>query len=172
MCQAAYQLALLLVLSIRGAEWFNVPFKSLTHNTIVFNSFIFCQVFNEYTARSIGDGMNPFAGIFKNSTFLYVSITSVIFQALLVEFGGSFVGTAPLPIITWLITIGLGAIGLIIGVFMRLIPVKEDPNSFFDSYAAMRSERDDYSIAINDNDSLKPKNAKYQVSKILPAGSN
>ena len=169
MCQAAYQLALLLVLSIKGAEWFDVPFKSLTHNTIVFNSFIFCQVFNEYTARSLGDVMNPFDGVWKNSTFLYVSITSVIFQALLVEFGSTFVGTAPLPIYTWLITVGLGAGGLVIGVLMRLIPIKEDPNTFFDSYSSfeMNSDSNDYSIAVNDVESDKPKTVNVKSNKVV-----
>jgi hypothetical protein len=33
----------------------------------------------------------------------------------------------------WLVTIGLGAIGLPVGVLMRFIPVSEDPESFFDS---------------------------------------
>ena len=169
MCQAVYQLALLLVLSIKGAELFNVPFKSLTHNTIVFNSFIFCQVFNEYTARNLGDVMNPFDKIWRNHTFLYVSITSVIFQVLLVEFGSTFVGTAPLPINTWLITVGLGAIGLVVGVFMRLIPVKEDPNTFFDSSSYdMNSDSNDYSIAVNDSEAVKPKTINVKSNKVSP----
>jgi len=55
-------------------------------------------------------------------------------QIFLIELGGEFVKTSPLTIEQWLITIALGAIGLPIGVLlMRFIPVKEDPNSFFDN---------------------------------------
>jgi hypothetical protein len=31
-----------------------------TLNTIIFNTFIYCQVFNEYTARNLFDALNPF----------------------------------------------------------------------------------------------------------------
>ena len=67
---------------------------------------------------------------------------------------GNFVETAPLTINQWLITIGLGAISLPIGVLMRFIPVKEDPDTFFDSTlikASDRDEKDHYSvISVND----------------------
>mmetsp|Transcript_4081 Transcript_4081/g.6104 ORF Transcript_4081/g.6104 Transcript_4081/m.6104 type:complete len:1097 (-) Transcript_4081:178-3468(-) len=106
--------------------------KDYTHGTIIFNTFIFCQVFNEYTARKLGDDMNMFSGIAGNYIFLFVSIFTVFSQVFLVEVGGDALQTTPLTLIQWLITIGLGAGGLIVGALMRLIPIKDDPNSFFD----------------------------------------
>lgn len=103
------------------------------HYTIIFNAFIFSQVFNEYTARNIFDDWNPFKGVIGNHVFLGVSLFTVGAQVLLVEVGGPFLQTYPLSINQWLVTIALGAIGLIVGVFMRFIPVKEDPRSFFDN---------------------------------------
>lgn len=63
--------------------------------------------------------------------FLFVSIISLGLQIFLIEVGGDFVRTSPLTLIQWLITIALGFIGVPIGILMRLIPIKEDPNSFF-----------------------------------------
>jgi Ca2+-transporting ATPase len=103
------------------------------HNSIIFNTFIFCQVFNEYTSRNLFDDWNPFAGILDNYVFLLVFIVTVACQVMLIEVGGEFLKTSPLTLSQWLITIALGAIGLPIGMLMRWIPVKEDPKSFFDN---------------------------------------
>ncbi len=103
------------------------------HYSIIFNAFIFCQLFNEFTARNIGDDWNPFKGVFSNHVFLGVIFITVCFQIILIEFGDEFLKTAPLTWDQWLVSVALGAIGLPVGVLMRFIPVKEDPNSFFDN---------------------------------------
>eukprot|EP01033_Poteriospumella_lacustris_P003606 gene3605-2599_t len=105
----------------------------LRHYTIIFNAFIFSQVFNEYTARNIFDDWNPFKGVIHNHIFIGVSIFTIGAQILLVEVGGMFLQTYPLTIGQWLVTVALGAIGLVVGILMRFIPVKEDPRSFFDN---------------------------------------
>jgi magnesium-transporting ATPase (P-type) len=103
-----------------------------THGTIIFNAFIFCQIFNEYVARKFTE-MNMFRGIEASPMFLVVSIVSTCLQIFMVELGGEYVHTTPLTWSQWLVTIALGAISLPVGVLMRLIPVEEDPDSFFDS---------------------------------------
>jgi len=62
-----------------------------------------------------------------------VTIITIGCQIFLIELGGEFVKTSHLTMYQWLVTIGLGAIGLPVGVLMRFIPVSEDPESFFDS---------------------------------------
>jgi magnesium-transporting ATPase (P-type) len=104
-----------------------------THGSIIFNAFIWCQIFNEYTVRSIGDDPNCFKDVHKNSIFFMVTIFTIGCQIFLIEVGGDFLKTSPLTLHQWLITIGLGALGLPVGVLMRFIPVSEDPDSFFDS---------------------------------------
>jgi len=104
-----------------------------THGSIIFNAFIWCQIFNEYTARSIGDDPNCLKDIHKNYIFFMVTIITIGCQIFLIELGGEFVKTSHLTMYQWLVTIGLGAIGLPVGVLMRFIPVSEDPESFFDS---------------------------------------
>jgi Ca2+-transporting ATPase len=101
--------------------------------SIIFNAFIFCQIFNEYNARFILSETNVFSGLAQNPVFIGVSIFTFLSQIMLIEVGGEFVKTTPLTINQWLVTIALGAIGLVVGFFMRFIPVEEDPDSFFDN---------------------------------------
>jgi len=105
--------------------------EDFTHGTVIFNAFIWCQIFNEYTARNILDEWNPFAGVTKNVMFLYVSIFSVLSQVVIVEFGGSFTSTSPLTFRDFVATIILGFGSMIVGVLMRFIPCPEDPFTFF-----------------------------------------
>jgi len=104
-----------------------------THQTIVFNTFLFAQIFNEYNSRRIFDEVNVFSGLGDNFFFPVVSVISVCAQIFFVQIGndvGRAVGTTPLTSYQWLITVGLAAISIPLGFLMRFIPVKEDPNSF------------------------------------------
>ena len=107
--------------------------QDYTHGTIIFNTFIWCQIFNEYASRLILDELNMFEGILENPMFIYVSITSICMQIFLVEVCGSFMQTTSLNLNQWLVTIGFGSLVLVVSVLMRFIPVTETENSFFDS---------------------------------------
>jgi magnesium-transporting ATPase (P-type) len=104
-----------------------------THGTIIFNAFIWLQIFNEYTARKIFDEVNMFEGLTGNYMFALVSIFTILAQLFLVELGGEFLKTQSLNLHQWWVTILLGVIGIPVGVLMRFIPVEEDPAVFFDA---------------------------------------
>ena len=74
-----------------------------TLGAIIFNVFVWCQLFNEYNARMIGNELNMFAGIQDSSMFLLVSIFSMLLQVLIIEKGGEFTKTSGLDIYQWLI---------------------------------------------------------------------
>jgi Ca2+-transporting ATPase len=101
------------------------------HGTIIFNAFIWCQIFNEYTARSIRHDWNIFKGVFSNPAFFMVSVVSAGCQYLIVQFGGRFTSTSPIDWAQWLITVALGFGSIFIGMLMRFIPCEENPNTFF-----------------------------------------
>ena len=101
------------------------------HGTIVFNAFIFCQLWNEYTSRKLFDEWNMFEGVQNNTMFLLVSLISTALQVMLVQVGGEWVKTSPLNVEQWFGTIAIGAIGIPIGMLQRFIPVKEDERTFF-----------------------------------------
>ncbi|CBI34171.3 unnamed protein product, partial [Vitis vinifera] len=56
--QALYQVAVLLILQFKGKDIFNVDEK--VKNTLIFNTFVLCQVFNEFNARHM-EKKNVFA---------------------------------------------------------------------------------------------------------------
>ena len=102
-----------------------------THGTIIFNAFIFCQLWNEYTSRKLFDEWNMFEGVQNNPMFMFVSLVSVALQVMLVQVGGEWVKTSPLNVEQWFGTIAIGAIGIPIGMLQRFIPVEEDEGTFF-----------------------------------------
>jgi magnesium-transporting ATPase (P-type) len=128
--QATYQLILLVVLLNKGPQWFKCEDGSTHHFTILFNAFVFCQVFNEFNAREIGDIFDPFRALKKSPMFLFVIAFTVLAQYLIVEYGGDFTQTFPLTFEEWRITAFLGAMSIPVGFIMRQIPVSEDPDTF------------------------------------------
>lgn len=128
--QATYQLGLLLYLLSKGPKLFKCEDGSTHHFTIIFNAFVFCQVFNEFNAREIGDRFDPVGALGRSPMFLTVIAFTVLAQWLIVEYGGDFTQTMPLSVDEWRTTVGYGAMSIPIGWIMRLIPVSESPNSF------------------------------------------
>jgi magnesium-transporting ATPase (P-type) len=151
-CQATFQLVLLLVLLFAGAKFFNVEPGSVKHNTIIFNTFVFCQVFNELNARSLTDEWAVCKNLHHSPVLLIINIITIAFQIVIVELGGPFTKTTGLSLDEWLITVALGMVALPIGVLMRYIPVTEDPNSFFqgepllDKNTEHKSEGNEYQM--------------------------
>lgn len=123
--QSAFQLALFGWLLGGALETvLQVPAdQEVRRNTVLFNTFVACQLFNEFNARSIGNDANVLSGVFGNSWFIGVIVFTVLAQFLIVTFGGGFTRTCPLTADEWMITTGLGALSLPVGVIMRLLPV-------------------------------------------------
>uniref|UniRef100_A0A7S1UCT0 Cation-transporting P-type ATPase C-terminal domain-containing protein n=1 Tax=Phaeomonas parva TaxID=124430 RepID=A0A7S1UCT0_9STRA len=107
-----------------------------THFTLIFNTFVFCQLFNEFNCRSIHSRWDVFSGVESNPMFMGIIAVTGLLQFILVTFGGEFTRTAPLTAAQWGISIGLGAISLPVGIAMRFIPVEENPDSFFGTEGA------------------------------------
>lgn len=128
--QATYQLGLLVYLLNKGPQLYNCEDGSTHHFTILFNAFVFCQVFNEFNAREIGDRFDPMGALGKSPMFLLVIAFTVLAQWSIVEYGGDFTQTTPLTLEEWRTTVGYGAMSIPIGFIMRLVPVSEDPASF------------------------------------------
>jgi len=124
-----FQLTILMLLLFGHEAVFpNHPWeeKSVHHFTIVFNTFVWMQLFNEFNARKVNAEQNIFEGVFTNWVFWMILIISVGLQILMVEVFGPFVETEPLPWQEWLICIAFGAASLVMGVILRLIPVNVD----------------------------------------------
>ncbi|KAJ3214537.1 hypothetical protein HDU67_001507 [Dinochytrium kinnereticum] len=90
--------------------------------TIVFNSFVMMQMFNQINCRRIDNNINVFSGIFRNP-FLYCIFIGVVFvQVILVEFAGVAFATTPINGVQWAVCILVGFLSIPWGVIVRLIP--------------------------------------------------
>jgi len=115
--------------------------KDYTHGTIIFNAFMWCQIFNQYTSRKIFNELNMFQGVLRNGMFAIISAFNIGMQFFLVEVGGDYVKTSPLNLSQWLITIALGALNIPIGVLMRFVPpTSESEDDFFTNELPLDSE--------------------------------
>ena len=90
--QSVYQLWLLLFMLFEGPEFFSCVDGSTHHFTLLFNAFVFCQLFNEFNAREIGDDFRPLSGLHKSPMFIAVVVVTVLGQYWIVEKGGEFTG--------------------------------------------------------------------------------
>ncbi|KAF9583251.1 hypothetical protein BGW38_009920 [Lunasporangiospora selenospora] len=97
-------------------------FKRQELDTMVFNTFVFLQIFNEINCRRLDSHLNIFSGILRNRYFVVIFVIMVVFQIIIIEFGGAAFQTERLDGIQWLICVLLGLLSLPVGVIVRLIP--------------------------------------------------
>ncbi|KAK0607402.1 hypothetical protein LWI29_014353 [Acer saccharum] len=90
LAQAMYQIAVLLTLQFRGESILGVSEK--VKGTLIFNTFVLCQVFNEFNARKL-EKKNVFEGIHKNRLFLGIIRITIVLQVVMVEFLKNFANT-------------------------------------------------------------------------------
>ncbi|XP_030506261.2 putative calcium-transporting ATPase 13, plasma membrane-type [Cannabis sativa] len=117
---ALFQVTVLLTLQFKGRSIFNVDEK--VKNTIIFNTFVLCQVFNEFNARKL-EKKNIFQGIHKNKLFLGIIGVTILLQVLMVEFLKKFASTERLNWGQWGASIGIAALSWPIGWLVKCIPV-------------------------------------------------
>ncbi|KAM7272307.1 hypothetical protein ACFE04_026970 [Oxalis oulophora] len=118
--QALYQVAILLILQFKGKTIFGVDEK--INNTIIFNTFVLCQVFNEFNARKL-EKKNVFEGVHKNKLFLGIIGFTIVLQVMMVEFLKRFASTQRLNWARWGACIGIAAVSWPIGYLVKFIPV-------------------------------------------------
>ncbi|KAI3760124.1 hypothetical protein L1987_50514 [Smallanthus sonchifolius] len=122
--QAVFQITVLLTFQFKGKTIFNV--NERVKNTIIFNTFVLCQVFNEFNSRKL-EKRNIFEGIHKNRLFVGIIGVTTILQIVMVEFLKNFADTERLNGVQWGICVGIAALSWPIGWFMKLIPVPDKP---------------------------------------------
>ncbi|KAK6235804.1 hypothetical protein SCA6_011141 [Theobroma cacao] len=133
--QAVYQVSVLLVLNFQGKKILHLDDQSREHaskvkNTLIFNAFVLCQIFNEFNARK-PDEMNIFKGLSRNYLFIGIVAITVVLQVVIVEFLGKFAKTVQLNWKLWLISIAIGIVSWPLALVGKLIPVPETPVSKF-----------------------------------------
>ncbi|XP_037831246.1 plasma membrane calcium-transporting ATPase 2 isoform X8 [Kryptolebias marmoratus] len=127
---AVYQLILIFTLLFVGEKIFDIdsgrdaPLHSppSEHYTIIFNTFVMMQLFNEINARKIHGERNVFDGIFRNPIFCSIVFGTFAVQIVIVQFGGKPFSCQPLNLEKWMWCIFLGMGELVWGQVIASIP--------------------------------------------------
>uniref|UniRef100_A0A8C3SD87 Calcium-transporting ATPase n=1 Tax=Chelydra serpentina TaxID=8475 RepID=A0A8C3SD87_CHESE len=127
---AVYQLTLIFTLLFVGEKMFkidsgrNAPLHSppSEHYTIIFNTFVMMQLFNEINARKIHGERNVFDGIFRNPIFCTIVLGTFAVQIVIVQFGGKPFSCSPLQLDQWMWCVFIGLGELVWGQVIATIP--------------------------------------------------
>ncbi|XP_077780942.1 plasma membrane calcium-transporting ATPase 2 isoform X3 [Podarcis muralis] len=127
---AVYQLTLIFTLLFVGEKMFkidsgrNAPLHSppSEHYTIIFNTFVMMQLFNEINARKIHGERNVFDGIFRNPIFCTIVLGTFVVQIVIVQFGGKPFSCSPLELDQWMWCVFIGLGELVWGQIIATIP--------------------------------------------------
>ncbi|KKZ67804.1 Ca2+-transporting ATPase [[Emmonsia] crescens] len=124
--QSIYQLAVTYTLYFGGARILNYdtsdPIVKDELNTIVFNTFVWMQIFNEFNNRRLDNNFNIFEGILKN--YYFIGINCIMFggQIMIIFIGGSALSVRPIDGIQWLICIICAIMCIPFAVLIRCFP--------------------------------------------------
>eukprot|EP00915_Cephaloidophora_sp_WS-2016_P003638 GHVH01004899.1.p1 GENE.GHVH01004899.1~~GHVH01004899.1.p1 ORF type:complete len:1214 (+),score=176.14 GHVH01004899.1:420-4061(+) len=106
-------------------EWlFDPRIGASRHYTVVFNTFVFMQVFNLLLSRKLGNDLDVFSGMWTNKIWVAVFLGATILQVIFCEYGGVPLSVHPAGLTwqQWLISIALGFGMLPWGLMIKLIP--------------------------------------------------
>ncbi|KAM8830331.1 plasma membrane calcium-transporting ATPase 3b isoform 1-T1 [Synchiropus picturatus] len=130
-----YQLVIIFTLLFIGERMFNIdcgrnaPLHSppSEHYTIIFNTFVLMQLFNEINARKIHGERNVFDGIFSNPIFCSIVLGTFAVQIVIVQWGGKPFSCAPLNVEQWLWCLFVGVGELLWGQVIATVPAERLP---------------------------------------------
>lgn len=118
--QSVYQLAVGLTLHFAGPKFLDYP--QLQQRTLVFNVFVFMQIFKLVNSRRIDNKLNIFEGLHKNTLFMLMMTIMVAGQVIIIFFAGDAFGVTRLTGAQWGISLVLGFLSIPVGILIRLIP--------------------------------------------------
>uniref|UniRef100_A0A671MU52 Calcium-transporting ATPase n=1 Tax=Sinocyclocheilus anshuiensis TaxID=1608454 RepID=A0A671MU52_9TELE len=127
---AVYQLTIIFTLLFAGEQIFDIDSGRNTplhappseHYTIVFNTFVMMQLFNEINARKIHSERNVFDGIFNNMIFCSIVFGTFVIQIVIMQFGGKPFSCVGLSVEQWLWCVFLGFGSLLWGQLISTVP--------------------------------------------------
>lgn len=128
--QAIYQLAVTFTLYFAGAKILNYDLNAnggilrLELDTIVFNTFVWMQIFNEINNRRLDNKFNIFEGLLRNYFFLGINAIMVGGQVMIIFVGGKAFQIKRIGGTQWAICILCAFPCLLWAVLLRSIPDK------------------------------------------------
>ncbi|KAE8145191.1 hypothetical protein BDV25DRAFT_165223 [Aspergillus avenaceus] len=122
--QSIYQLVVTIVLHFAGSSIFSytTPEDKDGLQTAVFNTYVWMQIFNMYNNRQLENTINLLEGVSRNYLFICVSLLMMGCQILIIFVGGRVFSVVRLTGVQWAYSLVLGALSILVGFVIRLIP--------------------------------------------------
>ncbi|GAD98664.1 hypothetical protein CIMG_06925 [Paecilomyces variotii No. 5] len=122
--QSIYQLVVTLVLNFAGNRIFGykTSAEQSALETVVFNTFVWMQIFNQYNCRRLDNHFNIFEGIHRNVWFIGIQAIIIAGQIMIIFVGGRAFSVKRLNGPQWGVSLVLGAISVPVAIIIRLIP--------------------------------------------------
>jgi len=122
--QEILQLGITFMLHFGGAKIFGYT-TSEEHaqlRTMVFNTFVWMQIFNEFNNRRLDNGFNIFEGILSNYFFIGINIVMFAGQIAIIFVGGRAFSIVRITGVQWAICIGLAFVSCPWAMLIRTLP--------------------------------------------------
>ncbi|KAI5919197.1 calcium-translocating P-type ATPase [Camillea tinctor] len=124
--QAIYQLAVTMVLHFAGSAILGYAAdddaRQTQLDTMVFNTFVWMQIFNEFNNRRLDNKFNIFEGVHRNKFFIFINIIMVGAQVVIIYFGGAAFEITAIDGTQWAICVVSAVLCLPWAVLVRLFP--------------------------------------------------
>lgn len=119
--QALYQLVVTFVLYFAGRNIFP-SWEQDELDTVVFNTFVWMQVFNELNSRRLDNKFNIFEGVHRNFWFLWINAIMVGGQIMIIFVGSTAFGITRINGAQWAVSVLCALPCLLWGVLLRCVP--------------------------------------------------
>lgn len=122
--QAIFQLVVTFILYYGGETIlsYQSPREQNQLPTLVFNTFVWMQIFNQINCRRLDNNFNIFEGLFRNKFFIGINLIMIGGQFLIIYVGSTAFSVHRLNGAQWGYSIVLGALSIPVGIIMRLLP--------------------------------------------------
>ncbi|KAF2873330.1 calcium transporting P-type ATPase-like protein [Massariosphaeria phaeospora] len=121
--QAIYQLVVTFILYFAGSKILSYDHEEEKKMpTLVFNTFVWMQIFNALNNRRLDNRFNVFENIHRNIYFIVILGIMIGGQTMIIFVGGRAFKVEHINGVQWAISIILGLLSLPVGVIIRLIP--------------------------------------------------
>ncbi|KAE8411990.1 hypothetical protein BDV36DRAFT_301320 [Aspergillus pseudocaelatus] len=124
--QSIYKLAVCFTLYFAGDRILGydtrIHQKQVELDTIIFNTFVWMQIFNELNNRRLDNKFNIFEGVHRNYWFMGINVLMVGGQILIIFVGGAAFSVTPLDGVQWAICIGFSIFCIPWAAVLKLLP--------------------------------------------------
>jgi Ca2+-transporting ATPase len=118
--QAIFQVIATFVLHFAGPQF--LPYPENEMRSMIFNMFVWLQIFNQYNNRRLDNKLNIFVGIHKNYYFIAMNVIMVSAQVLIAMYGSTAFSIVRIDGNQWAISVVIAVLCIPWGVCVRLFP--------------------------------------------------